>query len=91
MYCVHARKRASEAPKTHFRAGQISKFPGGVLPDPLCTIHIVEPHLLYLPNPLGGPAAALANYLLSVWSPQHQEFINSCQHTSIATLVIHTL
>ena len=49
MYCVHARKRVSEAPRTHFRAGQISKFLGGVLPDPLRTIHIVEPHLLYLP------------------------------------------
>ena len=28
MYCVHARKRASEAPRTHFRACKISKFPG---------------------------------------------------------------
>ena len=60
MHCVHARKRASGAPRTHFRACKISKFPGGVLPDPPHTIHYGEPHFLYLPwappNPLGGPA-----------------------------------
>ena len=35
MYYVHARKRASGAPRTHFRECKISKFPGGVPPDPL--------------------------------------------------------
>ena len=34
MYCVHARKRASGAPRTHFRACKISTYPGGVPPDP---------------------------------------------------------
>ena len=48
MYCVHVRKRASGAPKTHFRACEISKFPGGVPPDPPHTIHFVGPHFLYL-------------------------------------------
>ena len=49
MYCVHARKRASGAPRTHFRACKISNFPGGVPPDPPHTIHFVGPHFLYLP------------------------------------------
>ena len=37
MYCVHARKKASGAPRprTHFRACKLSKFPGGVPPDTL--------------------------------------------------------
>ena len=34
MYCVHTRKRASGAPRTHSRACKISKFPGGVPQDP---------------------------------------------------------
>ena len=60
MYCVHARKSASGAPKTHFRACKISKFPGGMPPDPPHITHFVGPHFLYLPcppppNPLGGP------------------------------------
>ena len=46
MYCMHAQKRASEAPRTHLRACKISKFPGGVPPDPL---HLSAPHL-YLPR-----------------------------------------
>ena len=60
FYCVRARKRASGAPRTHFRACKSSKFPGGVSPDPPHTIRFVGPHFLYLPwappNPLGGPA-----------------------------------
>ena len=34
MYCVHARKRASGAPRTHFRACKISTYPGGMSSDP---------------------------------------------------------
>ena len=39
---------------------KISKFPGGMPPDPPHTIHFVGPQFLYLPwppppNPLGGP------------------------------------
>ena len=49
MYCVHARRRDSGAPRTHFRACKISKFLGGVLPDPPHTIHFAGPHFLYLP------------------------------------------
>ena len=49
VYCVHARKRASGAPRTHFRACKISKFPGSVPPDHPHTIHFVRPHILYLP------------------------------------------
>ena len=49
MYCVHVRKRASGAPRTHFRACKISKFPGGMPPDPTHTIHFSGPHFLYLP------------------------------------------
>ena len=33
MYCMHAQKGASEAPRTHFRACKSSKFSGGVPPD----------------------------------------------------------
>ena len=39
MYCMHARKGASEAPRTHFRACKIAKFP----------------HTISMGNPLGGP------------------------------------
>ena len=35
MYCDHERKRASGAPRTHFRARKISKFPG----DPWHPLH----------------------------------------------------
>ena len=35
MYCMHAQKRASGAPRTHFRAWKISKFPGCMPPTPL--------------------------------------------------------
>ena len=34
MDCMHERKGASEAPRTHFRASKISKFPGGMCPRP---------------------------------------------------------
>ena len=34
MYCVHARKIVSDALRIHFRAHKISKFLGGVPPDP---------------------------------------------------------
>ena len=47
MYCMHARKRASEAPRTHFRACNISKLPGGVPPDPLTYV----PHIYICPGP----------------------------------------
>ena len=46
MYCVHAQKRASGVPRTHFRACKISIFLGGVPPDPPHTIHFVGPHFL---------------------------------------------
>ena len=49
MYNVHARKRASGAPRTPFRACKISKFSGDVPPDPPHTIHFVAPHFLNLP------------------------------------------
>ena len=70
MYCLHARKRASGAPRAHFKPCKISKFPRGVPPDPPHTIQFVGPHFLYLPcppppppppppNPLGGPVHSL--------------------------------
>jgi len=65
MYCMDAQKGASEAPRTHFRACKISKFPGGVPPDPPHTIYSMDygPHFLYLPwaphNPLSHPDEAL--------------------------------
>ena len=46
MYCVHARKRASGAPRTHFRACKNLK---GRAPDPPHTIHFGGPQFLYLP------------------------------------------
>ena len=51
MYCMYARKEASEAPRTHFRACKIAKFPGGVPPDPPLTQAILwAPHFSYLPR-----------------------------------------
>ena len=54
MYCVHARKRTSGAPRTHFC--KISKFPGGMPPDTpqsilWCPTFCIcsGPHILYLP------------------------------------------
>ena len=65
MFCVHARKRTSGAPRTHFRACKISNF-WGRAPRPPRTILILGPHSLYLPcmpphNPLGGPGIGHQN------------------------------
>ena len=35
MYCMHAQKGGSEAPRTHFRACKVYKFSERVPPDPL--------------------------------------------------------
>ena len=60
MYCVQAQKRASGAPRIHFRACKISKFPGGAPPDPPSQNPFCEAPLFVFalgpPNPLGGPA-----------------------------------
>ena len=58
MYCVHARKRASGAPRTHFRACKISKCPGGVPPDLLYIHHFVGAPLFGLV--LGSPILSAA-------------------------------
>ena len=59
MYCVHAQKRALGTPRTHFRACKISKFRGGMPPDPPHIIHFFwAPLFLFAlapPNPLGSP------------------------------------
>ena len=55
MYYVHARKRASGAPRTHFRECKISKFPGGVPPDPLA--------LSLFRGPLAPPILSAALFL----------------------------
>ena len=56
---MHAQKGISGAPRTHFRACKISKYPGGVPPAPPLTQSILwAPNLMYLPwgpNPLSGP------------------------------------
>ena len=49
IYCVSSQKKASGAPRTHFRACKISTFSGRIPPDPPRTIHIVGPHFLSLP------------------------------------------
>ena len=43
MYCMHAQKGASEAPRTHFKACKTSKFSGGVPPDPPYPIYSMGP------------------------------------------------
>ena len=43
MYCVHAWKRTSGAPRTHFRTCKISKFLGGMPPDPLAQSILWDP------------------------------------------------
>ena len=50
IYCVSSqKKKASGAPRTHFRACKISTFSGRIPPDPPRTIHIAGPHFLSLP------------------------------------------
>ena len=55
IYYVHALKRASAAPRTHFRRCTISKCSGAVPPDPLPpslrTIHIEGPIFHICPEP----------------------------------------
>ena len=51
MYCVHARKRAPGAPKTHFTARKISKFPGGVPQTPLTQSVLWGPNFCNCPAP----------------------------------------
>ena len=65
MYCVHARKRALGAPRTHFRACKISRFPGGMPPDPHHTIYFVGPHFLHLPWAPPTLSAALIGVIYS--------------------------
>ena len=48
MYCMHAQKEVSKAPRTHFRACKVSKFSGGVPPDHPRTVYY-GPRILYLP------------------------------------------
>ena len=72
MYCVHARKRASGAPRTHFRACKISKFPGAC-PRPPDTIHFVGPHFLSLPWASPILSAALPT-MLRIWGPDYREW-----------------
>ena len=63
MDCMHEQKGASEAPRTHFRANKISKFPWGRAPQTPLTqsikgvplfVFALGPH-----NPLGGPGSIL--------------------------------
>ena len=47
-YVLHVRKqKASKAPRTHFRAYKISKFPGGVPPTPPHTILLWAPLFVF--------------------------------------------
>ena len=72
MYCVHARKRASGAPRTHFRACKISKFPGetpltqSILWGPTFCICPATP-----PNPLGSPWCRGLIYHINYLSAGH--------------------
>ena len=73
MYCMHAQKRASGAPRTHFRAWKISKFPGCMPPTPLTQSILQAPLFVFAlappPNPLGYHKNALtivAHYALSL-------------------------
>ena len=49
MYCMHAQKEASEAPRTHFRACKTS---WGHAPRPPPTIYIMGPTFYICPGPL---------------------------------------
>ena len=85
MYCVHARKIASEAPRTHFRACKISKFPGSVSPtppshNPFCGVPIF---VFGSTNPLGGPEQGLMDKA-PVTSPK---LMGSISHQSIPGFV----
>jgi len=56
--CIQARKGASEAPRTHFRACKILKFPQGVPQTPLTQSILWAPLFVFVlgyPNPLSGP------------------------------------
>ena len=66
-YCVHARKRASGAPRTHFRACKISKISWGVPQTPPHTIYFVGPTFCIYPGP---PQSSRQPYLqVSYFSP----------------------
>ena len=70
MYCMHARKGASEALRTHFRACKISKFSGRVSPDP----PLLWAPFLYLPWAPPILSAALQARLVK----QLHHFISQC-------------
>ena len=48
--CMHARKGASEVPRTHFRACKIAKFLWGRAPKPPSHNLSCGPYFLYLPR-----------------------------------------
>ena len=91
MYCMHAQKGASEAPRTRFRACKTSKFSGGVPPDPPCTIYVWAPFFVFAlgpSHPLGSPGVRNRGILLYVYKQNissltiRRAFIN--QHLAIA-------
>ena len=50
MYALYAcTKKVPHKPHMHFRACKISKFPGGVFPDPSHTIYIMGPTFCWAP------------------------------------------
>ena len=51
MYCVHAQKRASGAPRTHFSACKISTLLEGMPPDPLTQSILWGPTFCNCPGP----------------------------------------
>lgn len=56
MYCMHVQKGASEPLRTHFKACEVSRFPGGMPPDPSHTIQVsLFVFALGPSNPLSGP------------------------------------
>ena len=83
MYCTHARKRASEAHRMHFRACKIKKISEGVPPDPPHTIYSMGPAFCNCPGSaisLGGPACHHQLYMRTV---SYVRYIQHCKLSKI--------
>ena len=93
MYCVHARKRASGPPRTHYRACKISKFPGGEPPGPLAQSILWDPTFCICPGPPQSSRRSW-DYLLIIeviisTEPDHHTEAEPLVHFVVHAITVH--
>ena len=83
MYCVHARKRASWTPRTHFSACKISNFLGRA-PDPLTQSILWGPTFCLCP----GPPQSFRRPCLPCWGTGDQTIGNGVKQRKLFSIQV---